>query len=121
VHMRLVAFSLPPFMLVAIPILVIGGILFRRRRQLPWYYDCFLFLPFAVWGIVIVAVDSGKSLSNALVEPMIVGLVMGVCHWMFLAWPGHDPGVALRRLTLSVMACSVMAAFIAMWYPHLPE
>ena len=119
--MRFMIFSLPPFLLVAVPVVVVAGIIFRKRRRLPWYSDAAMLVPFCVWAAVIGLADGGKSLANLFREPLLLGILVGLSSAAGLAWPTSDRDVALRRLVLSAGICCIAAAALAMWYPILPE
>jgi hypothetical protein len=119
--MRLLVLSLPPFLFVTVPALVAGGFILRGRRRLPWHTNGLVLVPFLVWAATVALTDSGKSLSNLFREPILLGLIVGLSHSMFLAWPGPDRARALKRLALSIAFCSVAALGLAGLHPILPE
>ena len=117
--MRLLPFCLPWFLIAAVPLVAVGQILFRKRRRLPLYWDTLVVAPFFVWAIAFGG--SHKSLSNGIVEPLMLGVVVGVMHAIYLAWPGDSRKRAFAHMLISGAVCSIAALGVAIWYPIIPE
>ena len=57
-----------------------GGIFWIARGKIVWQAWEFglMILPFLVWVVLIVQNRAGKSLTNALIEPLVCGFIAGL-------------------------------------------
>ncbi|MEK0446839.1 MAG: hypothetical protein RLZZ399_2160 [Verrucomicrobiota bacterium] len=106
---------------VAAGILVVPVVWFSRKRVrwVAWEWPA-LFLPFLIWALLMVFVSTGrKSLSNLVIEPLLLGGTVGFGAVFRAAMGARWPA---QRLAQGALLGLCLAALAIFWMvPALPE
>jgi hypothetical protein len=119
--MRLIAFTLPAF-LVPLAVCLIPVLLFRIRHHLisPRLF-LLLPIPYVAWLVTGMVADRHGSLSNAFLEPALVGLFTGLTLVPQILFAGPDRRDAARRFITAACTSTLFAIVIATSIPPLAE
>lgn len=106
---------------VAAVVLTPAVLLARKRVRWRWRELWTLVIPFAVWAALMLSdqATGAKSLSNLVVEPALLGLVVGASAWgrlLIAPWWGRT-----GTMMLLVIALAGAAAGVFFLIPALPE
>lgn len=109
-HLAVATMALTPAVLLA-----------RKRGRWRWRELWTLVIPFAVWAAFMLSgqATGAKSLSNLVVEPALLGLVVGASAWGgLLIAPWWD---RTGSMMLLIIALAGAAAGVFFLIPALPE
>ncbi len=120
-YLGAVGFLIPIWLFHLVPLLIIAGpVWFFGRKRAKWSMWDFAIvaIPFAVWGVLMIANDSGKSLSN-LVEGLIIGCVAPLAPIIrvLIAERQNQKVLAVGLLVVLCLVATGLWAFV----PGLPE
>lgn len=97
----------------------IGSILiFRHRMTLNRWDYILMLLSGLIWAGLILVDGNGKSLSNAVVEPVLLGVIASLLFVLRCAAPKRHQSTSALTGTI---AASIAAVFIWWLVPGLPE
>jgi hypothetical protein len=119
--MRSVLFCVP-FYLVPLLVCIVPMLLVFLRRQLlsAWLYGCLVF-PLVAWSVPQLFISRHGSLSNAALEPALVGLVTGLIQVPQIVFAGQVRAEATHRFWTGLVLSILFGVLVATSFPVLPE
>jgi hypothetical protein len=98
-------------------LLTIPGYYFLAKRNLfSWFDVAIFFYGYSLWWLINEFVHKSKSLSNGVIEPMIISLAILIITYLRIFVPTKFLPVILR-----VFIVSIVALLVYFFTPILPE
>lgn len=103
-------------------IIIAAPIWFFGRHRVHWFYWEFfdLSIPFLIWVILVLTNLKSKSLSNAGVEALILGILAGVIQIFPLIMP-EIFGSRFKSAFTTLLISIIVTLLIYFFMPTLPE
>ncbi len=108
-------FHLIPLLIISLPIWIKGR---THVNWAKWDYGI-IYIPFAVWAILMLIAGAGKTLSNLFVEGFIIGSIAPISPIIRMIVKNK---INERKLAIALLALlCIMAVFLWHFIPGLPE
>lgn len=110
------------FIHLLIPIIVFLFMVYILKKKINWQkYDLIIFIiPFILWfGLFDLSLLKQKSLSNAFIEPVLIGFIVSICMIMRIVLDKHIP--KLKLIIFLLFISSFLVTGLYFFTPFLLE